>query len=134
MTASAFRCPGPSLAAAGAVLVAAGIAVYAWSVACLRRSRRRGELATGGPFAFSRHPIYASWILLLLPGIGLLSGAWPLLLPSVLAYLCFRRHIGSEEARLARSFGTRYEHYAARTPRLFAMTRQTMDRQPRSSG
>lgn len=103
---------------AGGILLAVGIVLYAWSVRYLRRCRRRGALATHGPYAWSRNPIYASWILLLLPGIGFLSGTWPSLIPPLVAYLHFRRHIAAEETALRERFGRDYEAYARRVPRL----------------
>jgi len=102
----------------GGVLLGLGMCVYAWSLLLLRRARRTATLATTGPFSWVRHPIYAAWILLILPAIGLLCGAWPMLLPAAVAYVGFRCHVVAEENRLRARFGLEYEHYIRHVPRI----------------
>jgi len=111
--------PPALLSAAGGSSLGVGVGLYVWSLRLLRRAWRTGTLATTGPFAYTRHPVYAIWILLIFPGGGLLSGAWPLLLPALLGYLGFRRHVAKEEVGLKKSFGLQYEVYAREVPCLF---------------
>jgi protein-S-isoprenylcysteine O-methyltransferase Ste14 len=97
--------------ALGAVLLGLGLAFWAWSAAYFLRHFFAGRLLTSGPFAWCRNPIYASFIVLLLPAAALLANAWPLLVADVALYLIFRRFIGEEDRMLAERFGERYQTY-----------------------
>lgn len=106
------------LAVVGAVLVVAAIPILAVAGRKLTAAYREGRLVTDGPFAWSRNPLYAAWILLVLPGLSLLTGAWPVLLTPLVAYVSFRIWIVREERDLAQQFGQAYEAYRAEVPRL----------------
>jgi protein-S-isoprenylcysteine O-methyltransferase Ste14 len=97
----------------GAVVLAAGFAFWAWSAIYFVRRFFAGQLLTGGPFAWSRNPIYASFIVLLLPAAALLANAWPLLVVDGVLYVIFRTFIGDEDRMLARQFGDAYATYRA---------------------
>jgi protein-S-isoprenylcysteine O-methyltransferase Ste14 len=107
----------------GIALILSGIAVYAVSLKVLNRGLRKGVLVTDGTFAIVRHPVYASWILLVLPGLSLVLNSWPLLVLPVIGYASFRMLIGIEDRYLASRFGAAYREYRLATgeifPRLF---------------
>lgn len=108
----------------GAALVVAGALLVGWSVATLRRHRTAvnpfrptRELVTGGPFAWSRNPIYLGFGLAYV-GLGLAArSGWVLglfpLVAAVLAIGVVRR----EERYLRGLFGAAYEGYCARVRR-----------------
>jgi protein-S-isoprenylcysteine O-methyltransferase Ste14 len=98
-----------------------GALFWAWTAVYFLRRFFSGELITGGPFAWSRNPIYASVIVFVVPGLALVWDAWPLLVADVALYLVFRRFIGREYAALARAFGSEYRRYEARVPELFPL-------------
>jgi len=102
--------PG-ALRAAGMVLAGLGVALWAAGVVTVMRAFSRGELVTTGAFALVRHPVYAGWISLALPGLGLWTGAWPLWLIDLGAYLVFRRLIHREDDYLEQKFGKSYLEY-----------------------
>ena len=56
----------------GTGLLAVGIMVYVNSLRKFNAGYKSGELVTTGPYAVVRHPIYATWILLICPGTVLL--------------------------------------------------------------
>jgi protein-S-isoprenylcysteine O-methyltransferase Ste14 len=108
---------------AGAAVIALGAFLMCWALVWFRSWRFRAkvesghELATGGPFALVRHPIYMGLNLL---GIG--SALWvPTATVAVAALLLV---VGSdlraraEETLLSRVFGERYRAYCARTRRF----------------
>jgi protein-S-isoprenylcysteine O-methyltransferase Ste14 len=68
----------------GAVLAGLGLLVWAAGAITVIRAFDRGELLTTGVFSVVRHPVYAGWISLIFPGLGLFTGAWPLFLISLL--------------------------------------------------
>jgi protein-S-isoprenylcysteine O-methyltransferase Ste14 len=115
--------PGPALVA-GAVLCGAAVAVGIWGSVTMRRAgtsvrpdRPVTVLVTGGPFRFSRNPLYLSLILLYLGITLLLDALWPLLmLMPVLAFV-HRRIVLREERFLEVKFGDAYRAYKARVRR-----------------
>ena len=74
-------------------------------------------IVTGGPFRYTRNPLYLS-MTLIYGGIAALANALPaaLLLPIVLR-LMRRSVIEREECYLERKFGDEYIEYKVRTPR-----------------
>lgn len=105
--------PTPVLLAAGAVLAALGLAVRAWSAGVITKEK---ELAVGGPYAYTRNPLYVGSFLLGL-GVALAGGKWYFVAVFLLFYaVIYGRTIGGEAALLERLFGDRYRHYAERVP------------------
>jgi protein-S-isoprenylcysteine O-methyltransferase Ste14 len=95
----------------GGVVLVAGLAFWLWSAIHFVRHFFTGKLVTDGPFAWCRNPIYASFIVMLIPAAALLANAWPLLAVDVVLYVVFRRFIGAEDRALAGHFGDAYETY-----------------------
>lgn len=108
----------------GWLLVLAGLFLLAWTVWTFRRHqttvnpyKAASTLCTGGPFRFSRNPIYlGDWSIFV--GVALLiESLWPLVFaPLVWAVLRFGviRH---EEAHLEAKFGDAYRAYKSRVRR-----------------
>lgn len=108
---------------AGAFVIALGAALMCWARAWFHSWRFRAKLdaghrlATGGPFALIRHPIYAGLTLL---AIG--SAIWT---PTVILWISVvMMAIGgdlrgrAEEQLLERAFGDEYRTYKERTKRF----------------
>ena len=113
----------------GCVPVAAGTALLVW-VMVLGFSRYRdlpervptdwspALLLTGGPYAFSRHPMYVGELALWL-GFAVLYGS-PAVLAGFAAWIAVMRRLAvREESALAAKFGDAYRRYQARVPRWF---------------
>jgi len=77
----------------------------------------RPGLVTGGLYRYSRNPIYVAMLTALL-GFALLLPSWISLGLLIGAGLGIRRHVGDEEAYLARTYGEEYRRYAARVGRF----------------
>jgi protein-S-isoprenylcysteine O-methyltransferase Ste14 len=118
----------PAVAAhrpAGAVLIAAGVALSVWAALTFRRQRaeivpssetHRALVATG-PFRFSRNPMYLGSLFV---GVGaaLLAGTWPMwLVPATLFLLQNFVIIPFEERSMGRTFGDAYRDYRSRVRR-----------------
>ena len=106
----------------GDILATIGLVYSVWGLAYLRRSfsiiPEARRLVTGGPYSFSRHPVYLGEIATAI-GVNLATAGWP----GALAVAYF---IGAEllrmrweEGVLARAFPNDYPAYAARVPRYF---------------
>lgn len=100
---------GYAIAAYGLILLSTGWAeVY--------RARREGRLATGGPYAFVRHPQYTG-IFLALFGEGIVH--WPTVFSLVtipvivFAYVLLAR---KEERQMVKQFGSQYRDYERSVP------------------
>lgn len=75
------------------------------------------HMVVGGPYSFTRNPMYLGLTLVVI-GIGLITGiAWFLLLALVAAYAITKVAIESEERTLATKFGKRYRDYAKKVRR-----------------
>jgi protein-S-isoprenylcysteine O-methyltransferase Ste14 len=105
------------------VLIAAGVGLRAWGSGTAGGHTRSGtieacHLATGGPFAYVRNPIYLGSILL---GVGMSA-----LIGDVLAYaltavafsILYFAIVPAEEDHLQKTFGSTYETYRSAVPRL----------------
>jgi protein-S-isoprenylcysteine O-methyltransferase Ste14 len=113
--------PGQRLA--GTAIIAVGAWLMCWSLVYFRSWRFRAkvdaghELATGGPYALVRHPIYA--------GMNLLALGTAVWIPTLLVWLAVAlMFLGSdlrgraEERVLTEAFGDEYRAYCARTRRF----------------
>jgi protein-S-isoprenylcysteine O-methyltransferase Ste14 len=74
-------------------------------------------LVTGGPYRFTRNPMYLGLVILAL-GIALWVGSWPMFIAPVAVFItCHWVHIPFEEAKMRRQFGAEYDDYVARVRR-----------------
>ena len=108
---------------AGAILLLVGIPAWLIAVVSVMRAYNGDRLVTSGIFAIVRHPMYAAWIVLNVPGLALLSRSWPLLLTSLAPYVAFRLLVHREDDYLERRFGTEYLAYRARVNALIPIPR-----------
>jgi protein-S-isoprenylcysteine O-methyltransferase Ste14 len=104
----------------GDLLATAGLAYSVWGLAFLRRSfsiiPEARRLVTGGPYSFSRHPVYLGEVTTAI-GVNLATGG--LLTAIAIAYfvVCELLRIRWEERILASTFPNDYPAYARRVPR-----------------
>jgi protein-S-isoprenylcysteine O-methyltransferase Ste14 len=108
-----FRVGGPPvwLAVLSAVLLAAGVIVWAWCVVLILTRVRAGDLVTSGPYALVKHPLYTAVALLVLPWLGFLLDTWLGAVVGAALYVGSRLFSPAEEADLAARFGARWEEY-----------------------
>lgn len=97
------------------VFVLAGIAVRLWASGFIIKNE---ELATNGPYAFVRHPLYVGNILIIL-AFAAASGFW-WTLSIVVAFLGFYypTAIEYEDRKLSTKFEGSWHVYAKQTPTL----------------
>ena len=115
--------PSPWTRVLGGVLLAAGMVLAGWAAATFNRARtpvhpfhEAAVLVTGGPFRYSRNPIYLGFTLVTLGVAGLAASWWPvIILPVVLVVMT--PIIRWEEDMLRRVFTGEYAAYTARTRR-----------------
>lgn len=123
--------PGLTWPAGVRIAVAAAFAAtgIAFNVAGFRTIRRAGstidptrpaaasELVTGGPFRYSRNPMYVGFTLMLLAWATWLQSPWAFAGPVAFALDLARWQIVPEERALSARFGVAYAEYTARVRR-----------------
>jgi len=111
-----FAQPRPTTLAVGAVVSILGLGLRAWSSGHIRKN---SCLATSGPYAFTRNPLYLGSFLLGL-GFTVASGFWPLGILFALLFLgIYFPVMRVESATLAKLFGKEFEDYAGQVPLFF---------------
>ena len=109
-----FSRPTPLSMAIGVPLSLAGLALRAWAAGCLAKNR---QLATGGPYAYTRNPLYIGTLLV---AAGLAVASRSIGLAALLAavfLLVYLPVIQNEEQHLRQIF-PEYAEYAERVPAL----------------
>lgn len=108
----------------GVVLLVVGGVVIRWAFATMQRTQadiNRGDgpaaLVVGGPFRFSRNPVYVGMTALYLGGAFLANSVWMLFLLAPLLVIMHWGVIVREERFLEKQFGDAYLLYKNVTPR-----------------
>lgn len=123
---AAADCPASAWAVVlGAIVFATALWVFRrahkelgrnWSITL--EIRQQHELVSGGPYAFIRHPMYTSFLLM---GIGqaLLLSNWVVGLAGLIGFaILFFLRVDKEERMMLESFGPQYRTYLERTKRI----------------
>ena len=95
----------------GTVLIVVGIPLFILSGIMVHTHIGQGKLCTTGVYAYCRHPLYAAWVVFVIPGIVLIIGSvvaisWPLFL-----YVLCKKYTSEEEEYLRMKFGEEYLKY-----------------------
>ena len=105
----------------GIILLTGGFVLYIATARALLKGLKETKLITGGAYALCQNPLYACFILFLIPGLAFVINSWLVLTSSLVAYVLFRVFIKREYEELKEFFGDEYVNYASRTSRFFPM-------------
>lgn len=103
----------------GVALVAIGVAISGWAFLLFRRegteidptSETNKSLVVGGPFRFTRNPMYLGRVISTL-GIAFWVGSLPMFAVPLLVFATANwAHIPFEEAKMRRQFGAAFDQY-----------------------
>ena len=109
-----FSRPTPASMAIGVPLSLLGLALRAWAAGCLAKNQ---QLANGGPYAYTRNPLYIG-TLLVAAGLAVAANSAGLaLLFAAVFLLVYLPVIQNEEQHLRKIF-PEYAAYAERVPAL----------------
>jgi protein-S-isoprenylcysteine O-methyltransferase Ste14 len=111
----------PFMFNAGIVVLVAGLIFYIFTVRLLVKGLNETRLITTGPYSLCQNPLYASIVLLMIPGLSLILNSWLILTSSVVGYVMFRLFIKSEYRELEKFFGEQYRKYSEVTPEFFPL-------------
>lgn len=95
----------------GAGLIIAGIIVVASCGRKLLRSFNKEKLMTDGLYKIFRDPMYAGYLIFIIPGISLLFDSWLALTTIILNYILYLVFIRREHKYLEDKFGDEYKNY-----------------------
>ncbi len=109
----------------GVIIALAGEAIQVWSFGCLRKNE---ALATGGPYALVRNPMYIGRYLMLFGVLMLAAHVWGLVCFTVAYWLYAVNRVGREEVVLRRTFGAEYDRYCAAVGRFVPSVRSGLGR------
>lgn len=95
----------------GVILILSGIVMLASGARKLVKSANANVLMTDGLYRIFRNPMYAAYILFIIPGIALLFNSW-LVSTSVIVFFIFLQiYIKEEYNYLEEKFGEEYHKY-----------------------
>jgi protein-S-isoprenylcysteine O-methyltransferase Ste14 len=105
--------PTAALLLAGGAVTAVGLLLRAWSAGTIDKGE---SLATSGPYAFTRNPLYLGSFLIGM-GLSMAGGhfAWPVAFVAFFGAVYFRT-MNRESKELLALFGAWYAEYAAHVP------------------
>ncbi|MEI6426440.1 MAG: isoprenylcysteine carboxylmethyltransferase family protein [Candidatus Absconditabacteria bacterium] len=95
----------------GVCLIVVGCILFIYPAVTIDKYFNNKQLRTRGLYAYVRHPIYAAWIVIIIPGIVLYWGAFLGLTIPFVAYWIFKQFIHVEEDYLLTLFGDQYRRY-----------------------
>ncbi len=99
----------------GALLILTGLLTFVMSARQIHKAFREGRLETKGLYSLCRHPVYSSWLLLIVPGVVLLFNSMLGLTVPIFMYLILKKMVVEEEMYLEGKFGRRYLDYKRQT-------------------
>ena len=92
-----------------------GLALRAWAAGHLAKNR---ELATGGPYAYTRNPLYLGSLILAIGFAWISQSAW-ILAGVVLMFFAVYLPVISGEEKFLRERFPEFERYSKAVPRMF---------------
>jgi protein-S-isoprenylcysteine O-methyltransferase Ste14 len=102
------------LIVSGVVLIAVGALVVASCGRKLLKNFEKGILMTDGLYKIFRNPMYAAYLILIIPGVSLLFNSWLALTTIIFNYILFSILIKQEYKYLHEKFGKEYENYLSK--------------------
>jgi len=103
----------------GIVLILIGLIIFFIPAFTIDKYFYEGRLCKKGVYAYLRHPIYASWISFIVPGIVILRGSALGITIPIFMYIIFRLLIPVEENYLIDKFGDEYLEYKSKVWDVF---------------
>ena len=103
----------------GIILILIGIPLFIVSGKMVHGHINEGKLCTTGVYAYFRHPLYAAWVVLIVPGVVVLTGSVIAISLPVFLYILFKIFTVEEEEYLKEKFGNEYLRYEKEVNSIF---------------
>jgi protein-S-isoprenylcysteine O-methyltransferase Ste14 len=111
--------PDPLRLGLGGAIALIMIPFYINTVQVFMADFKTGKVVTRGTYAYCRNPIYATWIVFLLPAAALLADSWLLLALDIVLYGVFKVLIPLEYSECREAFGEAYVRYENSVSEIF---------------
>ena len=98
----------------GVILILFGVVIVAMCGRKLLKTFDKGILMTDGLYKIFRNPMYAAYLIFVIPGISLVFNSWLAMTTVIINYLLFSFLIKSEYKYLHEKFGKEYEDYLSK--------------------
>jgi len=95
----------------GVILILLGITLCVIAAVQVHRAFDQGRLITEGVYAYVRNPVYAAWVLLIVPGLVLVTGFLLMTVMPFIMYFLIRTLVVEEDEYLEKKFGKEYLEY-----------------------
>lgn len=112
----------------GIGLIAAGLLILVTAVVQVHSAFSSRKLVTRGVYAYMRDPVYAVWILLIVPGFILITRMLLLTIAPFLMYSLLKALIRREEAYMELTFGKEYLDYKSKVNSMIPKLRRSKTR------
>lgn len=99
------------IGAFGFLLLIIGIGLIIYLGRKIRFAFKSGALLNDGLFLVFRNPMYATYLLLIIPGLAFMFNSWIVLTTVIVNYILFRVFIKSEYRYLEGKYGDEYRSY-----------------------
>lgn len=96
---------------AGIIMIITGAVMVLSTGKKLLKSFNSEKLMTDGLYRVFRNPMYASYLIFVIPGICLLFNSWLVLTTVILNYILLKIFIKEEHQFLVEKFGEEYKNY-----------------------
>ncbi len=103
----------------GIFLILIGVPFLIIAMSTVVRAYHADKLVTDGIYKFCRHPLYAAWVVFIVPGIVLPVNSWIGLTTPIFMYFILRILVREEEAYMESVFGLEYLEYKKNVPCIF---------------
>ncbi|MBP6979183.1 MAG: hypothetical protein KBB71_12815 [Lentimicrobiaceae bacterium] len=105
----------------GIVLLVVGVIFWGITGRLLLKGIKTTTMMTSGTYYFCRNPLYASMLLMIIPGLSFVLHTWLVLTTSLVGYTLFKLHIAQEYREMESVFGEAYLEYKKNTPELIPL-------------
>jgi protein-S-isoprenylcysteine O-methyltransferase Ste14 len=95
----------------GYSLLVIGLIFYIMSAKTFFQNFKKGKLITHGPFRLCRNPIYATFIIFIVPALAFIFKSGMIWSIDIVLYLNFKILIQEEYLNLRKNFGEEYDQY-----------------------
>jgi protein-S-isoprenylcysteine O-methyltransferase Ste14 len=102
----------------GILLTAIGIYFWISSALLISRAFRSHKLEISGVYHLSRNPLYAAFIVFIVPGIAFICNDLLIMALSLAMFAAFKLRIAQEEEFLKKEFGREFQQYAQKVAQL----------------
>ena len=107
----------------GLFWLVAGFIFWISSIIIFLTDFKKGKLITRGTFGWCRNPVYASFIIFILPAFALIYHSGLIASIVLVFYINFKLSIHGENILLERTFGNEYEIYKQSVNEIFPFPR-----------